>query len=77
MQLITFTGRLLRWAICAPICCVRPFDLVIDGLADVVQQPAHLGRQHVGADLAGDDAGETRGLDRVLEHVLAVAACGT
>ena len=38
---------------------MRPFDLVVDGLADVVEQAAELGDLHVGAELGGDDAGES------------------
>ena len=52
---------------------VRALDLVVDGLADVVEQAAHLGDLDVGADLGGDDRGEMAGLDDVVEHVLAVA----
>ena len=52
---------------------VRALDLVVDRLADVVQQAAHLGDLDVGADLGRDDRGEVARLDRVVEHVLAVA----
>jgi hypothetical protein len=52
---------------------VRALDLVVDRLADVVEQAAHLRDLDVGADLGGDDRGEAPGLDRVVEHVLAVA----
>jgi hypothetical protein len=52
---------------------VRSFDLVVDGLADVVEQAAHLGGLDVGAELGGDDRGQPAGLDGVDEHVLAVA----
>ena len=52
---------------------VRTLDLVVDGLADVVQQPAHLGDLDVGADLGRDDRREVARLDDVVEHVLAVA----
>ena len=52
---------------------VRALDLVVDRLADVVEQAAHLGDLDVGADLGGDDRGQAAGLDDVVEHVLAVA----
>ena len=52
---------------------VRPLDLVVDGLADVVQQAAHLGDLDVRADLGGDDRRQVARLDDVVEHVLAVA----
>ena len=43
---------------------MRAFDLVVDRLADVVQQAAHLGDLDVGADLGGDDRREVARLDR-------------
>ena len=46
---------------------------MVDGLADVVEQAAHLGDLDVRADLGGDDRGQVAGLDDVVEHVLAVA----
>ena len=52
---------------------VRALDLVVDRLADVVEEAAHLGDLDVGADLGGDDRGQVAGLDDVVEHVLAVA----
>src|SRR5450830_775125 len=52
---------------------VRTVDLVVDGLADVVQQAGALGDLDVGAQLGGHDAGEMGYLDGVVEHVLAVA----
>ena len=52
---------------------VRAFDLVVDRLADVVQQTAHLGDLDIGADLGCDDRGEMARLDDVVEDVLAVA----
>src|SRR5829696_7014782 len=51
---------------------VRPLDLVGEGLADVVQEPAALGQGHVHAELGGHDPGQVGGLDQVAEHVLAV-----
>ena len=52
---------------------VRALDLVVDGLADVVEQAAGLRDLDVGADLGGDHRGQPRCLDDVVEHVLAVA----
>src|SRR5450756_1567172 len=52
---------------------VRTVDLVVHGLADVVQQAGALGDLDVGAQLGGHDAGEMGDLDGVVEHVLAVA----
>ena len=37
---------------------VRTLDLVVDGLADVVEQAARLRDLDVGADLGGDDRGQ-------------------
>ena len=69
----TLNGRLWRWAIGRADRGVRALDLVVDGLADVVEQAAHLGDLDVGADLGGDDRGQVARLDDVVEHVLAVA----
>ena len=52
---------------------VRTLDLVIDRLADVVEQAAGLGDLDVGPDLGGDHRGQAARLDDVVEHVLAVA----
>ena len=52
---------------------VRAVDLVVDGLADVVQQAGALGDLGVGAKFGGHDAGEMSDLDGVVEDVLAVA----
>ena len=52
---------------------VRTLDLVVDGLAEVVQQAGALRELDVDAELGGHDAGEVADLERVLEHVLAVA----
>ena len=49
IPLMTLNGRLWRWAICGADGRVRALDLVVDRLADVVQQPAHLGDLDVGA----------------------------
>ena len=56
---------------------VGALDLVVDGLADVVQQTAHLRDLDVRADLGGDRGREPARLDDVVEHVLPVARCGT
>ena len=73
IALMTLGERLWRWAIDGADGGVRPLDLVVDGLADVVQQAAHLGDLDVGPDLGRDDRGEMARLDHVVEHVLAVA----
>ncbi len=52
---------------------VRALDLVVDRLADVVEEPAHLRGHHVRSDFGRDGRGDGGCLDRVLEHVLAVA----
>ena len=51
---------------------VRALDLVVDGLADVVEQAAVLAIMRRRPDLGGDDRRQARGLDRVAEHVLTV-----
>ena len=73
MPLMTFGGRSCLAAIGGADGRVGPLHLVVDGLADVVQQAAHLGDLHVRADLGRDDGGQARRLHHVLEHVLAVA----
>ena len=53
---------------------VRAFDLVVDGLADVVQQAGALGQRDVHAQLGGHHAGTGAETSmRMLQHVLAVA----
>ena len=52
---------------------VRALDLVRDGLADVVQQRGAARGLGRGAELVGHHRGEVGALDRVREHVLAVA----
>jgi hypothetical protein len=52
---------------------VRALDLVVDRLADVVEQPAHLRDLDVAPDLGRDDGREMARLDDVVEHVLPVA----
>ena len=47
--------------------------LVVDGLAQVVEQSGPLGLGHVGADLGRQQAGDVGDLDGVVEHVLSVA----
>ena len=56
---------------------VRALDLVRDGLADVVQQRGAAGGLGRGAELVGHHRGQVGALDRVREHVLPVATCGT
>jgi len=53
---------------------VGAFHVVVDGLADVMQQAAHLGHGDVRAQLGGDDPGDVGGLDGMGVLVLAVAA---
>ena len=50
---------------------VRALDLVVDGLAEVVQEAGALGGRLVEAKLGGHDAAEGGHLDGVREHVLA------
>ena len=45
---------------------VRALHLVVDRLADVVQQAALLGLGHVGADLGRQQPGQARDLDEWL-----------
>ena len=52
---------------------VAALDLVVHGLADVVEEPAAAGDGAVEAQLVGDDLTEVGQLDRVAEDVLAVA----
>ena len=52
---------------------VRALDLVADGLADVVQQRGAAGGLGRRAELLGHHRGQVGALDRVREHVLAVA----
>ena len=52
---------------------VGAFELVVDGLADIVQQAGALRRGDVRAELGCHHAGKMRDLDGVLEHVLTVA----
>ena len=51
---------------------VRAFALVVNGLADVMQQSGALGQLHVRAQLRGHQARQVAHLDAVLQHVLAV-----
>ena len=44
-----------------------------DGLADVVEQAAHLGRAHVAMQLRGHESRQMAGFDGVVVLVLAVA----
>ena len=52
---------------------MRTLDLVVDGLAHVVEQAAELGHLDVGTELRGDDAGEEGCLLDVVQHALAEA----
>src|SRR5438445_7391435 len=52
---------------------VRPLQIAIDGLADVVQKRRARGDVAVEADFLGHDAREKRDLARVVQHVLPVA----
>ena len=56
-----------------PMLHMGALHLVVDGLAQVVEQSGPLGLGHVGADLGGQQAGDVGDLDGVVEHVLAVA----
>ena len=73
MPFTTFIGMLCFCAIDGADGGVRPLDLVVDRLADVVQQAADLGGLDVGAELRRHDRREVARLDAVDEHVLAVA----
>ena len=52
---------------------VRALDLVVDGLAEVVQQTRHLGHLDVRAQLRRDHRRQAARLDGVSQDVLAVA----
>ena len=52
---------------------VAALDLVVDGLADIVQKACALCRVDVDAELRCDKAGNVRHLDRVLQDILTVA----
>ena len=52
---------------------MSPLGLVIGGLADVVEQAAAAGQAAVETDFFGHHAGEESDLDRMPQHVLAVA----
>ena len=52
---------------------VASLNLVVDGLAEVMQQAGTLGRGNVHAELGSEQTGDLGDLDRVVEHVLAVA----
>ncbi len=49
---------------------VGAFDLVVHGLADVVQETCALGFLFVQAELSGHDATQERDFHGVLEYVL-------
>ena len=52
---------------------MRALGLVVNALADIVQEARALGQRHVRAQLGGHHAGQVADLNGVLEHVLAVA----
>ena len=52
---------------------VAALDLVVDGLAQVVEKTRALGDGDVSAQLGGDEPRDVGDLDGVLQHVLAVA----
>ena len=52
---------------------MRALDLVVDGLADVVQQACALGQLDVRAQLRRHDARQMADLDGMAQHVLAIA----
>src|SRR5690242_4531305 len=56
---------------------VRALDLVVDGLADVVEQPRQLGDSDVGADLGRHHRGEIADLLGMVQHLLPVAGAET
>src|SRR3989344_7461849 len=49
-----------------------PLDLVVDSLADVMQESADARYHDVGAELGREHASQVSHLDRMLKHVLAV-----
>src|SRR5579875_3805213 len=49
-----------------------PLDLLINGLADVMQQGGGLADVHIGSQLMGDGARENSNFDRVSQHILTV-----
>src|SRR6202011_4169297 len=51
---------------------VRPLDLMVDGLADVVEKPRHLGEANVGADLRRHHGGQVGYFLGVAQYLLAV-----
>lgn len=52
-------------------------DLVVDRLADVMQQACAARLNRVETQLARHHAGDVRDLDRVLKDILAVGSCGS
>src|SRR5204863_2702850 len=68
-------GLRLAVALCdsSPDLGVRSLDLVAHGLADVVKKRPSAGRLHRRPQLRGDEPGELRTLDQVVQHVLAIA----
>ena len=56
---------------------VRAFHLMVEGLADVMQQACAFGQGRIEPQLGGHNAGEIGHLQRMLEHVLTVAGTVT
>ena len=52
---------------------VAALDLVVKGLADVMQQAGAAGQLNVDAQFASHQAGQPGNFQRVVQHVLAVA----
>ena len=52
---------------------VAALDLVVDGLADIMQETGALCGVYINAQLCGNKAGNVRDFDRVLQDVLTVA----
>src|SRR5437588_4246026 len=65
-------GETVAFEELAPDHRVRPLDLVVDRLADVVEQTRALHRLRVVAGLRGENPRDVRDLDRVTQDVLAV-----
>ena len=53
--------------------CVGAGDLVGQGLANIVQQPPHLGHLDVGPGLGSQHPGQKSDLNGMLQHVFAIA----
>ena len=51
---------------------MRPFDLVVDGLAKIMQESGAFGGDRIESELACDGTGKRRDLERMLQDVLSV-----